>query len=52
MLFSSILFLFWFLPLVLLAYYLIPNRFLNGRNIVLLIASLIFYSWGSRSTYS
>ena len=46
MLFSSILFLFWFLPLVLLAYYLIPNRFLNGRNIVLLIASLIFYSWG------
>ena len=43
MLFSSPLFLFQFLPLVLLAYYALDRRF---GNAVLLIASLTFYGWG------
>ena len=43
MLFSSIPFLYYFLPLVLAVYFLIPARF---RNAVLLLASLIFYAWG------
>ena len=43
MLFSSPLFVFQFLPLVLLAYYGLDRRF---RNAVLLVASLIFYAWG------
>lgn len=43
MLFSSITFLFFFLPVVLAVYYLIPAK---GKNIVLLIASLLFYAWG------
>lgn len=43
MLFSSIPFLYFFLPLVLAVYFLTPARF---RNAVLLLASLIFYAWG------
>ena len=43
MLFSSITFLFTFLPLTLALFYLCPKR---GKNFVLLIASLIFYAWG------
>ena len=43
MLFSSPLFLFLFLPLVLAAYYILDRRF---RNLILLVASLIFYAWG------
>jgi len=43
MLFSSITFLYFFLPLVLLVYFTVPNKF---RNAVLLIASLIFYFFG------
>ena len=43
MLFSSITFLFGFLPLVLIFYYISP-RFL--KNAVLLIFSLLFYAWG------
>ena len=43
MLFSSPLFLFQFLPLVLLAYFALDRRF---KNAVLLLASLIFYAWG------
>ena len=46
MLFSSILFVFGFLPVVLFLYYVTPRRRMNVRNIILLIASLIFYSWG------
>ena len=44
MVFSSVIFLFIFLPLVLLAYYAMPGR--RAKNIVLVIASLIFYFWG------
>jgi len=43
MLFSSIPFLYYLLPLVLAVYFLTPARF---RNAVLLLASLIFYAWG------
>ncbi len=43
MLFSSIPFLYYFLPLVLILYFIAP-RFL--RNSVLLLSSLIFYAWG------
>ena len=43
MLFSSIPFLYYFLPLVLLVYFLVPKA---ARNAVLLIASLVFYAWG------
>ena len=43
MLFSSITFLFIFLPLTLLLYYLVPFRM---KNYVMLSASLIFYAWG------
>ena len=44
MLFSSNLFLFLFLPAVLLVYYLLDRRL---RNPFLLLASLVFYAWGT-----
>ena len=44
MVFSSVTFLFYFLPLVLAIYWL--ARTLAARNAVLLLASLIFYTWG------
>ena len=43
MLFSSIPFLYYFLPAVLLVYFLVPKA---ARNAVLLISSLVFYAWG------
>lgn len=43
MVFSSLLFLILFFPVVLLLYYLLPARF---RNLVLLTVSLLFYAWG------
>ena len=43
MLFSSLSFLYYFLPAVLIVYFLVPER---GKNPVLLLASLLFYSWG------
>lgn len=43
MVFSSLLFLFRFFPLILIAYFAVPKRFRNG---VLFIGSLIFYGWG------
>ena len=43
MLFSSITFLYCFLPCVLLVYFVVPDRM---KNLVLLLASLFFYGWG------
>ena len=43
MVFSSLNFLFIFLPVVLILYYLVPFRL---KNLILLIASIIFYAWG------
>ena len=48
MVFSSTLFLFIFLPLVLLIYYMIPQKYVMAKNVELLIASLLFYAWGER----
>ena len=42
MVFSSILFLFRFLPVALLVYYIVPEKF---KNLVLFVISLIFYGW-------
>lgn len=44
MLFSSLTFLLLFLPLVLLLYYIMPNRTL--KNLLLFGASILFYAWG------
>lgn len=44
MIFSSLTFLFVFLPLVVGAYYLFRNR--NYRNLVLFTSSILFYAWG------
>ena len=44
MLFSSITFLGFFFPVVLIAYYALPHRVY--RNAVLLLASMLFYAWG------
>lgn len=43
MVFSSILFLFRFLPIVLLLYFLAPGKL---KNLVLFLMSLLFYAWG------
>jgi alginate O-acetyltransferase complex protein AlgI len=44
MVFSSSLFLFYFLPVFLLCYFAVPTRFRNG---VLLLFSVLFYGWGA-----
>ena len=46
MLFSSIPFLYYFLPIVVLIYFIVPFKV---KNYVLLIASLFFYFWGEKA---
>ena len=43
MVFSSLLFLFMYLPAVLLVYYITPRRW---RNLLLFVVNLVFYGWG------
>lgn len=43
MVFSSVIFLFFFLPIVLALYFTVPFKF---KNMILLIFSLVFYAWG------
>lgn len=43
MLFSSVTFLYYFLPIVLVLYYVVPKKL---KNFVLFLASLVFYAWG------
>ena len=43
MVFSSILFIFRFLPIAMILYFLTPNKY---KNLTLLLISLTFYSWG------
>lgn len=43
MVFSSLTFLFAFLPLTLIIYYLVPQK---AKNIVILVSGLLFYAWG------
>ena len=45
MVFSTPVFMFYFLVLTLLVYYVVPRK---GRNVVLLCASLLFYYWGEQ----
>ena len=42
--FSSHIFVFYFLPLVLLCYYALPGR---GRNLLLALFSYFFYGWAN-----
>ena len=46
MVFSSTVFIFFFLPAALLLYYFIPARFVILRNGMLTLCSLVFYIWG------
>ena len=46
MLFSSLIFLFIFLPLLIAVYYILPKKF---SNYILLLFSLVFYTWGGVS---
>ena len=46
MLFASTVFIFAFLPTVLLLYYVVLKKFRTAQNILLLVASLLFYAWG------
>ena len=43
MLFSSLTFLYYFLPAIILLYFIVPTKF---KNAVLLVFSLFFYAWG------
>ena len=43
MVFSSLIFLFAYLPFVLLIYYVMPQK---GKNLALFLVSLLFYAWG------
>ena len=43
MVFSSVLFLLYFLPVTLVLYFILPKR---ARNLALFVVSLIFYAWG------
>ncbi|MGE7925454.1 MBOAT family O-acyltransferase [Viridibacillus arvi] len=44
MVFSSLLFIYLFLPITIILYYSVKNR--KFRNIILLVTSLCFYAWG------
>ena len=46
MLFSSIVFVFYFLPAVVVLYYTVGRLGIRVRNGLLLAASLVFYAWG------
>lgn len=48
MIFNSLIFIFFFLPVSLILYYLTPSTYF--KNIVLLIISLLFYSWNDPVT--
>lgn len=46
MVFSSLVFLFRFLPLFLACYFVVPNKYIKLKNFVLFLFGLIFYAWG------
>ena len=43
MVFSSLIFIYFFLPIVLVSYYITPKKY---KNVVLLLSGLFFYAWG------
>ena len=45
--FSNLFFPFVFLPISLLLYVVMPKK---GKNIILLVCSLVFFAWARRST--
>jgi len=45
MVFSSLEFLFLFLPVSFILYFLVPRKYIHIKNLVLLIVSLVFYGW-------
>lgn len=45
MAFSSHIFLFYFLPVLLALYHALPARWLAARNVLLLVAGYVFYAW-------
>lgn len=47
MVYSSVIFIFYFLPLLLAGYYLLPRTW--AKNILLFLVSLLFYAWGAGS---
>lgn len=46
MVFSSLLFLFWFIPIFFALYYICPAKW---RNVILFAGSIVFYAWGEPS---
>lgn len=46
MVFSSISFLFFFLPILIIFYFIIPKRYIAARKYTLMSFSLLFYVWG------
>ncbi len=46
MVFSSVVFLFLFLPAIIFMYFLVPKKLRAVRNFIILIMSLAFYAWG------
>jgi len=46
MLFTSNVFILFFLPLLFVCYFAVPKKFIAARNFVLLLFSIIFYGWG------
>lgn len=45
MIFSSVIFIYYFLPIVLLLFYIVPNKY---KNFILFLASLIFYYYSEK----
>ena len=43
MVFSSLIFLFYFLPIVMIAYFFSPPKV---RNIIIIVSGIVFYAWG------
>lgn len=48
MVFSSIVFLYIFLPLMLLLYFIVPSKL---KNAIMILASLVFFAWGENPLY-
>ncbi|WP_244833780.1 MBOAT family O-acyltransferase [Clostridium sp. BJN0001] len=46
MVFSNSIFMFVLLPITILGYYIIPQKFISFRNLFIFIVSLLFYAWG------
>ncbi len=43
MVFSSLIFLYFFLPIVMILYFILPSKY---KNLLIFISGLFFYAWG------